>query len=96
MHIKTLLLPRELRVAIQSSTGSPGPDVVYQIPSGCPDYQRLSFFLQKNLPITRDQIRSIHSRALNKASNVTVTYPKLRQIQIAVVHQQEELFHGSV
>lgn len=96
MHIETLLLPQELRVTIQSSTANPGPDVVYRIPSGCPDYQKLSGTLLKNMPITRDQIRSIHSRALSKASNIVVTYPKLRKVQNAVIQQQEELYHGSV
>lgn len=96
MHIKTLLLPEELRVMIQSSIENPGPDVVYQIPHGCPDYHKLSTTLQSNMPITRDQIRSIHSRALSKASDITVTYPKLRQIQVQVHNQQQETTHGSV
>lgn len=96
MHIKALLLPQELRIAIQSSTTNPGPDVIYQIPKGCPDYQKLSNTLLKNMPITRDHIHSIHSRALSKASNIVVTYPKLREIQNAVIQQQEELYYGSV
>lgn len=91
MHVKTLLLPQELRVMIQSSIESPGPDVVYLIPQGCPDYHKFSTW-----PITRDQIRSIHSRALSKASNITVMYPKLRQIQVQVHNHQQEITHGSV
>lgn len=96
MHIKASLLPQALRVTIQSSTANPGPDVVYQIPKGCPDYQKLLNTLLKKMPITRDHIHSIHSRALNKASNIVVTYPKLRKIQNAVIQQQEELYYGSV
>lgn len=39
---------------------------------------------------------SVNSRALSRASNITVTYPKLKQIQVQVHNQQQETTHGSV
>lgn len=97
MHIKMLLLHRELLVTIQSSTASPGPDVIYRIPEACPEFPRLSNSLLANMPISRDQIRTIHSRALSNASNISVTYPKLPRLVSTVEETYEkELDHGLV
>lgn len=96
MHIKTLLLSKEFQIMIQSCSKNPGPDVVYQIPRGCLEYHRLLITLLLNTPITRDEICLIHSRALSSASNITVTYPKLEQIQIKVHNQEWKTAHESV
>lgn len=97
MHIKMLLLHRELLVTIQSSTAGPGPDVIYRIPEACPEYPRLSSSLLASMPLSRDQIRMIHSRSLSNASNITVTYPKLpRLVSTAEENHEKELDHGLV
>lgn len=84
MHINMLLQHQTLRVTVQSSTESPGADVIYQIRPHSRAFQRLSNYLSTDTHLTVDSIRWLHQQAMNSASGVSVSYPKLAKFEAQI------------